>query len=95
MARRAAHSRNIRVQHRRLSDALDQRSLRLDTAPRRHPGARPIFGRVFLDPNPDARVEVLAGCLTPGAAPKYAPTTGADYLRERLVATYGHPTDSA
>jgi isopenicillin N synthase-like dioxygenase len=44
----------------------------------------------FLDPNPDARVEVLPGCLAPGAKPKYPPTTGADYLRERLVATYGH-----
>jgi isopenicillin N synthase-like dioxygenase len=44
----------------------------------------------FLDPNPDARVEVLANCVAPGAAPKYPPTTGADYIRERLVATYGH-----
>jgi isopenicillin N synthase-like dioxygenase len=44
----------------------------------------------FLDPNPDARVEVLESCLAPGALPKYPPTTGADYLRERLVATYGH-----
>ena len=49
----------------------------------------------FLDPNPDARVEVLPSCLQPGAVPKYPPTTGADYLRERLVATYGHPKDSA
>ena len=39
----------------------------------------------FLDPNPDARVEVLPSCLEPGAAPKYPPTTGADYLRERLT----------
>jgi len=46
----------------------------------------------FLDPNPDARVEVLQSCLAPGAKPKYPPTTGADYLRERLVATYGHNT---
>jgi isopenicillin N synthase-like dioxygenase len=44
----------------------------------------------FLDPNPDARVEVLAGCIAPGAAAKYKPTTGADYLRERLTATYDH-----
>jgi len=46
----------------------------------------------FLDPNPDARVEVLQSCLAPGAKPKYPPTTGADYRRERLVATYGHNT---
>jgi len=44
----------------------------------------------FLDPNPDARVEVLESCLAPGAAAKYPPTTGTDYLRERLTATYGH-----
>ena len=44
----------------------------------------------FLDPNPDARVEVLPSCLAPGATPKYPPTTGADYLRERLTATYAH-----
>jgi isopenicillin N synthase-like dioxygenase len=44
----------------------------------------------FLDPNPDARVEVLEGCIAPGAASKYRPTTGADYLRERLTATYDH-----
>jgi isopenicillin N synthase-like dioxygenase len=44
----------------------------------------------FLDPNPDARVEVLRGCIAPGEASKYQPTTGADYLRERLTATYDH-----
>src|SRR5579862_3306987 len=44
----------------------------------------------FLDPNPDARVEVLQSCLKAGVAPKYPPTTGADYIRERLTATYAH-----
>jgi isopenicillin N synthase-like dioxygenase len=44
----------------------------------------------FLDPNPDARVEVLQACIAPGAASKYPPTTGANYLRERLTATYDH-----
>src|SRR3984893_992804 len=44
----------------------------------------------FLDPNPDARVEVLRGCIAPGAASKYRPTTGAEYLQERLTATYDH-----
>jgi isopenicillin N synthase-like dioxygenase len=44
----------------------------------------------FLDPNPDARVEVLQSCVEPGAASKYQPTSGADYLRERLTATYDH-----
>lgn len=44
----------------------------------------------FLDPNPDARVEVLQSCIAPGNPPKYRPTTGAEYLHERLTATYDH-----
>jgi isopenicillin N synthase-like dioxygenase len=44
----------------------------------------------FLDPNPDARVEVLQSCMAPGIPPKYRPTTGAEYLQERLTATYDH-----
>ena len=38
----------------------------------------------FLDPNPEAVIEALPGT----GAPKYAPTTGAQYLRSRLDATY-------
>ena len=49
----------------------------------------------FLDPNPDAHVEVLPSCLKNGAAPKYPPTTGADYIRERLTATYAHLKETA
>jgi len=49
----------------------------------------------FLDPNPDARVEVLPSCLKAGAAPKYPPITGADYIRERLTATYAHLKERA
>jgi isopenicillin N synthase-like dioxygenase len=41
----------------------------------------------FLDPNPDARVEVLPSCLGPGEEPRYPPISGADYLRERFAAT--------
>jgi isopenicillin N synthase-like dioxygenase len=44
----------------------------------------------FLDPNPDARVEVLRSCLEPGAEPRYQPISGADYLRQRLTATYDY-----
>jgi isopenicillin N synthase-like dioxygenase len=44
----------------------------------------------FLDPNPDAVIEALPGT---GKA-KYAPVTGADYLRSRLDATY-RPGDAA
>jgi isopenicillin N synthase-like dioxygenase len=42
----------------------------------------------FLDPNPDARVEVLASCLAPGAQPKYPPISCADYVQERITATH-------
>jgi isopenicillin N synthase-like dioxygenase len=45
---------------------------------------------IFLDPNGDATVEVLPSCLAPGEAAKYPPTTGADYIRSRLDATYDH-----
>jgi isopenicillin N synthase-like dioxygenase len=47
----------------------------------------------FLDPNPDARVEVLPSCVAPGAEPKYRPTTGADFLHARLAPTYEHSMD--
>jgi len=43
----------------------------------------------FLDPNPDALVSALPGCLRPGESPKYPPVTAADYLRQRFAATYG------
>jgi isopenicillin N synthase-like dioxygenase len=42
----------------------------------------------FVDPNPDANVAVLPACLAPGQSPKYPPVTGAEYLRQRLDATY-------
>lgn len=38
----------------------------------------------FLDPNPDSVIAALPGT----GAPRYAPVTGADYLRGRLDATY-------
>ena len=43
----------------------------------------------FFDPNPDALIECLPGCAAPGQQPKYASILAADYLRQRLVATYG------
>jgi isopenicillin N synthase-like dioxygenase len=49
----------------------------------------------FLDPNGDAAVEVLPSCLAPGQDAKYPPTTGADYIRSRLDATYDHRKDAA
>ncbi len=44
----------------------------------------------FLDPNGDAPVECLPTCAGPDRPPRYAPTNGADYLKERLEATYGY-----
>jgi len=49
----------------------------------------------FLDPNPDARVEVLPSCIAPGEQPRYQPTTGAEYLTQRLTATYDHLKERA
>jgi isopenicillin N synthase-like dioxygenase len=43
----------------------------------------------FLDPNPDALVECLPGCSDAAHPPKYPPILAADYLTERLEATYG------
>ena len=43
----------------------------------------------FLDPNPDALVSALPGCLRPGEAPRYPPVTAAEYLQQRFSATYG------
>jgi isopenicillin N synthase-like dioxygenase len=43
----------------------------------------------FFDPNPDALIECLPGCSAPEQPPKYPPILAADYLTQRLVATYG------
>ncbi len=44
----------------------------------------------FLDPNPDAVVACLPSCMSAEMPARYAATTGAAYLRERLDATYVH-----
>ena len=44
----------------------------------------------FLDPNPDAVVECLPSCVSAERPSRYAPTTGAAYLKSRLDATYSH-----
>jgi isopenicillin N synthase-like dioxygenase len=43
----------------------------------------------FLDPNPDTMIECLPGCSGVSRPPRYAPILASDYLRQRLVATYG------
>ena len=42
----------------------------------------------FLDPNPDAVVACLPTCVSPEQPAKYAPITGAEFLRSRLEPTY-------
>lgn len=44
----------------------------------------------FLDPNPDAEVRALPGCVKPGEKPKYPPVTATEYIRQRFAATYGY-----
>ncbi len=46
----------------------------------------------FLDPNPDAMIECLPGCSSADRPAKYPPILAADYLSERLGATYGKAT---
>ncbi|MGX9966026.1 isopenicillin N synthase family dioxygenase [Roseomonas sp. F4] len=56
----------------------------------RAPAAERYSAAFFLDPNPDTLVTVLPGCTGPGQPARYPPVTGADYLREKLDATYAH-----
>lgn len=44
----------------------------------------------FLDPNPDAQVQVLPSCVSAQRPARYPPTTGARYIAQRLDATYQH-----
>jgi isopenicillin N synthase-like dioxygenase len=44
----------------------------------------------FLDPNPDAVIAALPSCISENNPARYAGTTGAAYLKERLDATYAH-----
>ncbi|AHE54898.1 isopenicillin N synthase family dioxygenase [Sphingomonas sanxanigenens] len=44
----------------------------------------------FFDPNPDALVACLPTCTDAGRPARYPPILAADYLRERLDATYAH-----
>ena len=49
----------------------------------------------FLDPNPDARVSALPGCVPPDEAPRYPPISAADYLQQRFTQTYKPRTANA
>lgn len=42
----------------------------------------------FLDPNPDAEIACLPTCVSADRPARYPPISGADYLSQRLDATY-------
>jgi isopenicillin N synthase-like dioxygenase len=42
----------------------------------------------FFDPNPDAEVAAIPGCVPEGAAPLYPPIAAADHLKARLTASF-------
>jgi isopenicillin N synthase-like dioxygenase len=56
------------------------------------PGADRYSVAFFLDPNPDAIVACLPTCISSDQPAKYAPITGADFLRSRLEPTYASKT---
>jgi isopenicillin N synthase-like dioxygenase len=56
----------------------------------RAPEAERYSAAFFLDANPDAVVAALPSCTGPEAPPRWPPITCADYLREKLDATYAH-----
>jgi isopenicillin N synthase-like dioxygenase len=52
------------------------------------PGRHRYSIAFFLDANPEAIVECLPTCTTPGRPAKYPPVTFADFLHSRLAPTY-------
>jgi isopenicillin N synthase-like dioxygenase len=53
-----------------------------------NPGKDRYSVAFFLDPNPDAVVACLPTCVSTDRPAKYAPITGAEFLRSRLEPTY-------
>jgi isopenicillin N synthase-like dioxygenase len=49
----------------------------------------------FLDPNPDALIELVPGGVSRERPARYAPVSGASYLAGRLDATYAHRRGTA
>jgi isopenicillin N synthase-like dioxygenase len=57
-----------------------------------NPGRDRYSVAFFLDPNPDAVVACLPTCTSAERPAKYAPISGADFLRSRLEPTYAAKT---
>lgn len=58
---------------------------RVANPPRDKAGTRRQSLVFFHQPNYDAMVACLPSCLAPGAAPKYAPISSGDHLRDKFV----------
>ncbi len=58
------------------------------------PPAERLSIAFFLDPNPDSDITPLPSCVSAGRPAAYPPINGADYLAERLNATYDHRKDA-
>jgi isopenicillin N synthase-like dioxygenase len=56
------------------------------------PGVDRYSVAFFLDPNPDAIVACLPTCISSDRPARYAPITGAEFLRSRLEPTYAAKT---
>lgn len=62
----------------------------LSTPHRVLPPARERYSiAFFLDPNEDALVSALPGCVPAGESPRHPPVTAGEHLRQRFAATYG------
>jgi isopenicillin N synthase-like dioxygenase len=57
-----------------------------------NPGLDRYSVAFFLDPNPDAVVACLPTCTSPERPARYAPISGAEFLRSRLEPTYAAKT---
>ena len=89
VAEGAACRGRVRLQHRRLPDALDERHLRLDAASRRQPGGQgALFDRLLPRSQPGCRHRLPPGLRHSRAAARYQPIKGDAFLLSRLSPTY-------
>jgi isopenicillin N synthase-like dioxygenase len=50
---------------------------------------------VFYDPHPDTEVAALAGCVSPGTAPAYPPTTCGAHILGRFARSFAYRKEAA
>ena len=89
VAEGAACAGRLRLQHRRLPDALDKRHLCLDAASRGQPGrARALLDRLLPRSQSGSRHRLPAGLRDAERPARYAPIRGDAFLLSRLSPTY-------